>query len=77
MLISLSACRVLHTGTSEYQDIALLDTIRFGKVMLFPLICKFLRLGTLYLLPQTKEGEGRGIVPATPLRSQFFWCPFF
>jgi hypothetical protein len=25
-------CRVLHKGTSEYQDIALLDTKRFGKV---------------------------------------------
>ncbi|KAE8100083.1 hypothetical protein FH972_018011 [Carpinus fangiana] len=24
---------VLHTGTSEYQDIALIDTLRFGKVL--------------------------------------------
>lgn len=30
--VSLSLCRVLHKGTSEYQDIALLDTKRFGKV---------------------------------------------
>lgn len=29
---------VLHIGTSEYQDIALLDTKRFGKVGLSLLI---------------------------------------